>query len=83
MSPKEKAGLAAGIRNQNKLSLPNLLTVPEVAAATGFKPATIYLWLAQRRLPVVRIRRSVRVPADALAALIAENTVPAREGGQR
>jgi excisionase family DNA binding protein len=82
--PKQKAGPPAGIRNQSNLSLPKLLTVQQVADLTGLRPATVYLWITMRRLPVVRLGRAVRVPADALAALIAANTIPAQpEGGVR
>jgi excisionase family DNA binding protein len=78
-APNEKAGGQAGSKTLNPAIVPRLLTVAEVSEATGFERQTIYLWIAQRRLPVVRLGRGVRVPADALAALIAASTTPARE----
>jgi excisionase family DNA binding protein len=56
-----------------------LLTVYEAAAALGMKPATIRAWLYRRRLPRVNCGRAVRIPADAIAQFIENNTVPARE----
>lgn len=81
---KQKAGGQAGSKILGPAIVPRLLTVAEVSEATGFERQTIYLWIARRRLPVVRLGRAVRVPAEALAVLIAENTIPARpEGGAR
>ncbi len=82
---KQKAGGQAGSKTLRPAIVPRLLTVAEVSEATGFERQTIYLWIAQRRLPVVRLGRgrAVRVPAEALAALIAANTTPAREEGGR
>lgn len=56
-----------------------LLTVRQVAEQLGMKEATIRLWLYQRKLPMVRCGRAVRVPAVAIAEFIERNTVPARE----
>jgi excisionase family DNA binding protein len=82
-TPKQKAGLPAGSKRLDPPIVPRLLTVAEVSEATGFERQTIYLWIAQRRLPVVRLGRSVRVAANALAEMIAEATTPARERGER
>jgi excisionase family DNA binding protein len=76
----EKAGPAkAGSKNSAPVSLLHLLTIREVAEITGLKEGTLYLWIAQRKIEVVRLGRSLRVTSEVLAALIAENTVPARE----
>ncbi len=80
---KQKAGGQAGSKTLGPTIVPRLLTVAEVSQATGFKHQTIYLWIAQRRLPVVRLGRSVRVPAEALAELIEASTLPARPEGGR
>jgi len=56
-----------------------LLTVAEASEMLGLKPATIYLWLAQRKLPRVSCGRAVRIPAEAIAEFIERNTIPARE----
>lgn len=56
-----------------------LLTVAETAEALNLKISTVRAWLAKRKLPRVNCGRSVRVPAEAVAQFIAENTIPARE----
>jgi excisionase family DNA binding protein len=56
-----------------------LLRVPDVAVWLGLKEGTIRLWIAQRKLPVVKLGRSVRVPADAVEKLILNSTVPERQ----
>jgi excisionase family DNA binding protein len=61
------------------LEFRRLLTVKEVAGILGMRASTIRAWLSQRRLPLVRCGRSVRIPGRAVAAFIEENTVPARE----
>lgn len=45
---------------------PLLLTVPEVQAALAMGRSSIYEMMALGELPVVRIGRSVRVPARAV-----------------
>ena len=55
-----------------------LLTVQQTAELLAVKPGTVRLWIAQRRLPVVRLGRSVRVTAAAVQELIESNTTPAR-----
>lgn len=56
-----------------------LLTVNETAERLGMKPATIRLWLAQRKLGHVKLSRAVRVPESEVERMIEENTIPARE----
>lgn len=55
-----------------------LLKVREVADRLGLKEGTVRLWLAQRRLPLVRCGRAVRIPLEAVEEFIARNTIPAR-----
>jgi len=55
-----------------------LLTVKQAAELLGLKVATIRVWLYRRRLPCVRCGRAIRVPADAIARFIEENTIPAK-----
>ena len=81
--PKQKAGLPrAGVSAADTVIVPRLLTVREVAGHLGLQEGTIYGWIAARRLPVVRLRRSVRIPADSVAELIASNTVPPAGGAR-
>ncbi len=59
---------------------PRLLRVEEAAALLNVKPSTIRAWLLRRKLPRVRIgARAVRIPLEAIEALIEAGTVPARE----
>jgi excisionase family DNA binding protein len=82
MTEQRNAGLVTtGAEKPCTHSLPRLLTVDNVAAALGLRPATVYAWVAARKLPVVRLGRSVRIPAEVLRRLIETNTVPARNGG--
>jgi excisionase family DNA binding protein len=57
----------------------NLLTVAETAEALNIKAATVRAWLLRRKLPRVSCGRAVRIPAEAIARFIEENTIPARE----
>jgi excisionase family DNA binding protein len=47
-----------------------LLRVREAAQITGYSTAFMYTILARGELPVVRVGRSIRIPADALATWI-------------
>lgn len=55
-----------------------LLTVPEVAAATGLREAALRHLIFTRRIPVVRLGRTVRIRRADLAAVIEAATTPAR-----
>jgi excisionase family DNA binding protein len=61
-------------------ALAQLLTVRQVAELLAVKEGTIYLWLAQRRLPKTSLGRAVRIPLKAVEGLIEANTTPARGG---
>jgi excisionase family DNA binding protein len=52
-----------------------LLTVNEVAEILGISPTTAKIWASQRRFPVVKIGRLVRVTPDALEAWIRDPKV--------
>lgn len=56
-----------------------LLTLPEFCAATGMSLAWGRSAIASRRIAVVRIGRSVRIPATELRRIIEHGLVPARE----
>ncbi len=51
-----------------------LLRVDEVSRALGIGRSQAYALCASGRLPVVRIGRSVRVPAEALREWVREQT---------
>lgn len=52
-----------------------LLRLPEAAEVLGLGRSTLYALVARGELPVVRMGRSVRVPAAALEAWVSQNTV--------
>jgi len=58
------------------------LTVKETADELGVKQPTVRKWIAERRLPHVKLGRAVRVPKEAVLAFIRENTIPALERGR-
>jgi excisionase family DNA binding protein len=53
------------------------LTVKQAAAELNVSAHTIRSWIAVRRLGVVRLGRSVRVPVAEIERLIENGTVPA------
>lgn len=54
------------------MTTPDLLTVTEVAHALRVSRMTIYREIHAGRLPALRVGRSFRVPADTIAALLAD-----------
>lgn len=54
------------------------LTIPETADRLGISQKTAWAWVYERRLPVTRIGRCVRVPEDALEQMIERATIPTR-----
>src|SRR6516225_6186562 len=58
-----------------------LLTVPEAADRLGMKPATVYRWIALRKLAITKFGRSrraaVRISEAVLDQYIAAHTQPA------
>ncbi len=70
VTPTERTGeISAADR------LPLLLKAGEVAQLLGISRSTAFVLMASGELPVIRIRRSVRVPRDALYGWIRERTV--------
>ena len=61
-----------------------LLTVREVAQLTGLSVNTLYHYVSQKRIPVVRLsRRCIRFSREQIEAWIASMSEPARSGTQR
>ena len=55
-----------------------LLDVREAAAMLGLKPATLYQWAYERRIPVVKLfGRALRFRLSTIQQLIAESDRPA------
>ena len=56
-------------RNQ---SSPALLTVPEVAEQLGVSVHTVYSWVAQRRVPFLKVGRLLRFDGRTIEAWLRE-----------
>ena len=54
-----------------------LLDVKEAAEMLGLKPSTLYQWAYERRLPVVKLGRTLRFRLSDIQALIAQSVRPA------
>ena len=55
-----------------------LLDVKEAAAMLGLKPATLYQWAYERRIPVVKLfGRALRFRLSTIQKLIADSERPA------
>ena len=68
-------------RSESTALFERLLDVKEAAAALAVKPATLYQWAYQRRIPVVKLfgpRGALRFRESDLRALIAGSVRPAR-----
>jgi excisionase family DNA binding protein len=52
--------------------VPQVFTIAEVADMFGRKPRTVRGWIADGLLPHLKVGRSVFVPADALAKMVAD-----------
>lgn len=57
---------------------PRLLSVPQAADQLGLSPKTVWSWVYQRRIGVVRLGRSVKISQAAIDELIHEGTIPAQ-----
>lgn len=57
-----------------------LLKVPEAAGMLALSPKTVWQWIGERRIEVVRLGRAVRVPLSEIERLVEEGTTPARRG---
>jgi len=53
---------------------PALLTARQVSELLSVPQRTIQRWVAEERLPALRIAKTTRIPADAIAALLSPVT---------
>lgn len=53
-----------------------LLKVPEAAELLALSQKTVWQWIAERRIGVVRLGRSVRIPHSEIERLVEEGTTP-------
>jgi excisionase family DNA binding protein len=54
-----------------------LLKVPEAAAMLALSQKTVWQWIGERRIEVVRLGRAVRVPVSEIERLVEQGTTPA------
>lgn len=57
-----------------------LLKVPEAAEMLALSQKTVWQWIGERRIGVVRLGRAVRVPLSEIERLMEEGTTPALRG---
>ena len=57
-----------------------LLKVPEAADMLALSQKTVWQWIGERRIGVVRLGRAVRIPQSEIDRLLEEGTTPARRG---
>jgi excisionase family DNA binding protein len=57
-----------------------LLKVPEAAEWLALSQKTVWQWIGERRIGVVRLGRAVRIPVSEIERLLEEGTTPARRG---
>jgi excisionase family DNA binding protein len=74
--PRSERTIRASARREE---LPEVYSVAEVAELFGRQPRTVRGWIADGRLPCVRIGRAVFVPEPALRALFAPGPKSANE----
>jgi excisionase family DNA binding protein len=55
-----------------------LMKVPEAAAMLALSQKTVWQWIGERRIGVVRLGRAVRVPQSEIDRLMEEGSTPAR-----
>jgi excisionase family DNA binding protein len=61
-----------------------LLTIEEVAELTGFSVGTLYHWVSQGRIPVVRLSaRCIRFRRSDIDEWLEQHFVPASGGAER
>jgi len=63
-------------RPTNKTPKKRLLTIKEAAAELALSEPGLRLWVARRKIAVVHLGRSLRIPAVELERFIEENLVP-------
>lgn len=62
------------------MSAAKLVRVPEAAELLALSPKTLWQWIGERRIGVVRLGRAVRIPVSEIERLMEEGTTPARRG---
>lgn len=60
----------------------SLLKVPEAAKALNVTEKSIWCWIYQRRIGIVRLGRSVRIKQLEIDRFISEGEIPARSNSR-
>ena len=79
--PISRATIQTGGDEEAPELVQRLLTAREVATALRVSPMTVYRMVSAGALRALRVGRQVRIPADEVAAYIAQHTTPMREVG--
>lgn len=61
-------------------TMAKLLKVPEAAEMLALSQKTVWQWIGERRIGVVRLGRAVRVPLTEIERLMEEGSTPAQRG---
>jgi excisionase family DNA binding protein len=59
------------------VAVEKLLTYEEVAERVGLRPVTIRMWAAARKIALVKLGRSARIPESEVERIVRINTIPA------
>lgn len=62
------------------MQAPKLFKVPEAAEMLALSQKTVWQWIGERRIGVVRLGRAVRIPLSEIERLMEEGTTPALRG---
>jgi excisionase family DNA binding protein len=67
-------------KGKQYMATARLLKVPEAAEMLALSQKTVWQWIGERRIGVVRLGRAVRIPQAEIDRLMEEGTTPARRG---
>jgi excisionase family DNA binding protein len=59
------------------MSAAKVVRVPDAAEMLALSPKTLWQWIGERRIGVVRLGRAVRIPLSEIERLMEEGTTPA------
>lgn len=67
-------------KEQDRRAQQKLMSVKEAAEALALAPATIRLWIGQRRIGHVRLGRAIRIRSSEVERILEAGEIPAAEG---
>jgi excisionase family DNA binding protein len=68
---------SAARKGKRHMATARLLKVPEAAETLALSQKTIWQWIGERRISVVRLGRAVRIPLSEIERLLEQGTTPA------